>query len=152
MSYNNQSKLYKFYICKNILRCNLLFSCCTLLFGELMLGKITPEFIYSFAISFIYTLHMLVEFHLLTSLFSFLHNYSFSFIYLQNIFPPDYIPTIPPLIRRGVSKSEHVFEYFKFFSSKRFCEDCLQLDHLWNNVKDGMSWTLHHVESNDTLC
>ena len=55
---------------------------------------ITPEFIYSIAISFIYTLHMLVEFHLPISLFSFLHNYSFSFIYLQNIIPTDYIPTI----------------------------------------------------------
>ena len=58
-----------------------------------LLGGITPEFIYSIAKSFIYTLHMLVEFHLPTSLFSFLHNYSFSFIYLQNIIPTDYIPT-----------------------------------------------------------
>ena len=59
-----------------------------------MLGRITPEFIYSIAISFIYTLHMLVEFYLPTSLFSFLHNYSFSFIYLQNIILTDYIPTV----------------------------------------------------------
>ena len=58
-----------------------------------LLGEITPEFKYSIAKSFIYTLHMLVEFHLPTSLFSFLHNYSFSFIYLQNIIPTDYIPT-----------------------------------------------------------
>ena len=36
---------------------------------------------------------MLVQFHLPPSLFSFLHNYSFSFIYLQNIIPTDYIPT-----------------------------------------------------------
>ena len=58
------------------------------------LSGITPEFIYSIAKSFIYTLHMLVEFHLPTSHFSFLHNYSFSFIYLQNIIPTDYIPTL----------------------------------------------------------
>ena len=70
---------------------------------------------------------MLVQFHLLPILFSFLHNYSFSFIYLQNIIPTDYIPTIPPLIQRGVSKSEHVFESFKLFSSKRFGEDVCNL-------------------------
>ena len=70
---------------------------------------------------------MLVQFHLPPSLFSFLHNYSFSFIYLQNIIPTDYIPTIPPLIRRGVSKSEHVSKSFKLFSSKRFGEDVCNL-------------------------
>ena len=36
---------------------------------------------------------MLVQFHLPPNFFSFLHNYSFSFIYLQNIIPTDYIPT-----------------------------------------------------------
>ena len=70
---------------------------------------------------------MLVQFNLPPSLFSFLHNYSFSSIYLQNIISTDYIPTIPPLIQRGVSKSEHVSESFNFFSSKRFGEDVCNL-------------------------
>ena len=92
-----------------------------------LLGKITPKCIYSIAKSFIYTLHMLVEFHLPTSLFSFLHNYSVFFIYLQYIIPTDYILTIPLLIQRGVRKSEHVSESFKLFSSKRFDEDFCNL-------------------------
>ena len=37
---------------------------------------------------------MTIVFHLPPSLFGFLHNYSVSFIYLQNIIPTDYIPTI----------------------------------------------------------
>ena len=56
-------------------------------------------------------------------------------IHIQNIFtiftyciiPTDYIPTIPPLIQRGVSKSKHVSESFKLFSSKLFGEDVCNL-------------------------
>ena len=70
---------------------------------------------------------MTVVFHLPPSLFGFLHNYSVSFICLQNIIPTDYIPTIPLLIQRGVCKSEHVSESFKLFSSKRFGEDVYNL-------------------------
>ena len=51
----------------------------------------------------------------------------FSLLFTKYIIPTDYIPTIPPLIRRGVSKSEHVSESFKIFSSKCFGEDVWKL-------------------------
>ena len=86
---------------------------------------ITPDSYYSIANAYIYTIHMLVQ--LPTNLFSFLHKYSVFFIYLQNIIPTDYIPTIPLLIRRGICKSEHVSESFKLFLSKRFGEDVCNL-------------------------
>ena len=46
---------------------------------------ITPDSYYSLANAYIYTIHMMVVFHLPPSLFGFLHNYSVFFIYLQNI-------------------------------------------------------------------
>lgn len=63
------------------------------------------------------------------------YSYSYMTIHIPNIFtlftccviPTDYIPTIPPLIRSGVSKSEHVSESFKLFSSKCFGEDVCNL-------------------------
>ena len=84
-------------------------------------GEITPKFIYSIAKSFIYTLHMLVEFHLLTSLFSFLHNYSFSFIYLQNIILTDYIPTVIKITIFQTIDFSFIVIIIKMFLSKLIC-------------------------------
>ena len=63
------------------------------------------------------------------------YSYSYMTIHIQNIvtlftyciISTDYIRTIPPLIRRGVSKSKHVSKSFKLFSSKRFGEDVCNL-------------------------
>ena len=53
---------------------------------------ITPDLYYSLANAYIYTIHMTIAFHLLPSLFGFLHNYSV-YLFTKYIIPTDYIPT-----------------------------------------------------------
>ena len=68
----------------------------------------------------------------------------------------DYIPTIPPLIRRGVSKSEHVSESFKLFLSKHFGEDVCNLIFLSHTISfvasAAATYSASVVESARTDC
>ena len=55
------------------------------------------------------------------------YNYSYLQYYYNNAIPRITCLTFPPLIRRGVCESKHHSKLLKFFSSKRFGGDVLNL-------------------------